>query len=150
MWDIGTHTKTDIALRVRSRRSGYTCFLRDASSDSDSISPRWYRQHPPTLSQHSEYNSPDISSSGTSSDGDLSWGSEGIEDSETGQLTPNNDFWTMHLMTRIMGKIRTKPPTRDHILLKKVATYIWQWKLNNSTPRSTSTEAEFADEVHIV
>ncbi|KAM0185407.1 hypothetical protein ACHAPA_010545 [Fusarium lateritium] len=70
--------------------------------------------------------------------------------SETKQLTPSQDFWIMHLNERTMGRIRSKPPTRDHALLRKVAEYIWQWRLGNSHIQDIPTETEFEDIVRTV
>jgi hypothetical protein len=70
--------------------------------------------------------------------------------SETKQLTPNEDFWITHLKTRTMGKIRNKPPTRDHVLLRKVAEYVWQWKLDNNHVQGTPIETKFEDMVRTV
>ncbi|KAF4953336.1 hypothetical protein FGADI_6102 [Fusarium gaditjirri] len=41
-------------------------------------------------------------------------------------VVPSDDFWVMYLTARTLGRIRTKPPTRDHVLLLKVAKNIYQ------------------------
>src|SRR6478735_6685733 len=42
-------------------------------------------------------------------------------------VVPSDDFWVVYLTTRTLGRIRSKPPTRDHVLLLKVAEYIYQY-----------------------
>ncbi|RBR13303.1 uncharacterized protein FIESC28_08269 [Fusarium coffeatum] len=37
------------------------------------------------------------------------------------QFVPSNEFWIRFLTARTLGKIRTKPPTEDHLVLKAIA-----------------------------
>ncbi|PNP82784.1 hypothetical protein FNYG_04015 [Fusarium nygamai] len=39
-------------------------------------------------------------------------------------VVPSDDFWIMFLTARTLGRIRSKPPTQDHILLLRVAEHI--------------------------
>ncbi|KAF4949307.1 hypothetical protein FSARC_13514 [Fusarium sarcochroum] len=72
------------------------------------------------------------------------------EDNPPAKLTPSEEFWIMHLTARTMGRTKTKPPTRDHMLLKKVADYIWEWKLRQKTAQDTLSTNEFEDVVRKV
>ncbi|KAF4450061.1 hypothetical protein F53441_6766 [Fusarium austroafricanum] len=46
---------------------------------------------------------------------------------------PSNTFWINYLMKRTLGKIKKTRPTRDHLLLRKVAEYIWRYKSRGAT-----------------
>ncbi|EGU76877.1 hypothetical protein FOXB_12613 [Fusarium oxysporum f. sp. conglutinans Fo5176] len=59
-------------------------------------------------------------------------------------VVPSDDFWVVYLTTRTLGRIRSKPPTRDHVLLLKVAEYIYQYM------QRTSLQIELEDMVRVV
>ncbi|RBR17575.1 hypothetical protein FVER53590_25069 [Fusarium verticillioides] len=42
-------------------------------------------------------------------------------------LVPSDDFWVMFLTARTLGRIRSKPPTQDHILMLRVAEHIYRY-----------------------
>ncbi|KAF5990163.1 hypothetical protein FBULB1_210 [Fusarium bulbicola] len=50
-------------------------------------------------------------------------------------VVPSDDFWVMYLTIRTLGRIRTKPPTQDHILLLKVSEHIYQYMQQTSTQK---------------
>ncbi|KAF4434685.1 altered inheritance of mitochondria 6 [Fusarium acutatum] len=59
-------------------------------------------------------------------------------------VVPSDDFWVMFLTARTLGRIRTKPPTQDHILLLKVAEHIYQYM------HETSSQIELEEMVRVV
>ncbi|KAF5712792.1 altered inheritance of mitochondria 6 [Fusarium mundagurra] len=59
-------------------------------------------------------------------------------------VVPSDDFWIMFLTARTLGRIRSKPPTRDHILLLRVAANIYQ------CTQQTFPQIELEDMVRIV
>ncbi|KAF5264493.1 hypothetical protein FOXYS1_4705 [Fusarium oxysporum] len=59
-------------------------------------------------------------------------------------VVPSDDFWVVYLTTRTLGRIRSKPPTRDHVLLLKVAEYIYQYM------QQTFSQIELEDMVRVV
>ncbi|KAF5571364.1 altered inheritance of mitochondria 6 [Fusarium phyllophilum] len=54
-------------------------------------------------------------------------------------VVPTDDFWAMYLTARTLGRIRSKPPTQDHVLLLKVAEHIYQYM------QQTSSQIELED-----
>ncbi|KAJ4258900.1 hypothetical protein NW762_007987 [Fusarium torreyae] len=72
------------------------------------------------------------------------------QDGPPDRLTPSEDFWIMHLTNRTMGRIKTKPPKRDHMLLKKVAEYLWELKLREKDFKHTPPTHEFEEVVREV
>ncbi|KAF5586907.1 altered inheritance of mitochondria 6 [Fusarium pseudocircinatum] len=59
-------------------------------------------------------------------------------------VVPSDDFWVMFLKARTLGRIRSKPPTQDHILMLRVAEHIYQY-MQQTFPR-----IELEDMVRIV
>ncbi|KAJ0157440.1 Aldehyde dehydrogenase [Fusarium oxysporum f. sp. albedinis] len=59
-------------------------------------------------------------------------------------VVPSDDFWVVYLTTRTLGRIRSKPPTRDHVLLLKVAEYIYQYM------QQAFSQIELEDMVRVV
>ncbi|KAF5661758.1 altered inheritance of mitochondria 6 [Fusarium heterosporum] len=139
----------------RGRRRGIhpvTCHLVDSDSEteSESILPSWYTSYPPPQERFFP-DSPGDTSDEASSEASISsdW-CEDDEESEVGDPVPTDEFWVMHLMTRTMGRIKSKPPTRDHLLIRKVAEYIWKWRLDNNPLEILPTGALFKDVVHTI
>ncbi|KAF5539373.1 altered inheritance of mitochondria 6 [Fusarium napiforme] len=59
-------------------------------------------------------------------------------------LVPSDDFWVMFLTARTLGRIRSKPPTQDHILLLRVAKHIYKYT------QQTFSQIELEDMVRTV
>jgi hypothetical protein len=57
------------------------------------------------------------------------------------QFVPSNDFWIRFLTARTLGKIRTKPPTEDHVVLKAIAERIMHYPGFYTSP-CTATQEE--------
>ncbi|KAF4335503.1 hypothetical protein FBEOM_10638 [Fusarium beomiforme] len=70
--------------------------------------------------------------------------------SDNSTVTPSDEFWIMHLTARSLGKIRTKPPTRDHILLRKIAEYIWKHRRDQHLSKGSPPEIQLEDLVRAV
>ncbi|KAH7253643.1 uncharacterized protein BKA55DRAFT_566029 [Fusarium redolens] len=117
-------------------RSSYPPLLEDASDDDDtgseSESPDLYIHLSPSPSEDNRELSEDESCS-----------EEELFSSDS-TVVPSDDFWVMYLTTRTLGRIRSKPPTRDHVLLAKVAEHIYQCQ------ERTSLQIELEDMVRIV
>lgn len=145
----------------------------DNDSNAGSVSTHGNLPHSPTPPDDSEHNPSDAavseeqewSESGESespgepsepedsvesSESDDSDDSSEADDSGTEQLTPDQDFWIKLLKARTMGRIRTKPLTLDHVLLKRVAEYIWQWNIDNDSLQNTPSETDFENIVRAV
>ncbi|KAF4987757.1 hypothetical protein FGRMN_10181 [Fusarium graminum] len=136
----------------RRRIHPVTCHLVDSDSEteSESILPSWYTSYPPPQERFFSDSSGDISDE-ASSEGSISsdW-CEDDEESEIGNPVPTDEFWITHLMTRTMGRIKSRPPTRDHFLIKSVAEYIWNCRLGDKVFQSLPTGTEFEDVVRTV
>ncbi|KAI6753993.1 hypothetical protein HG530_013169 [Fusarium avenaceum] len=139
----------------------------DNDSNTGSVSPHGALPHVSTPPDDLEQTSSDAavsegqewSDSDGSEEPEVSVESSESEDSDdsseadsfgTEQLTPDQDFWIKLLKARTMGKIRTKPPTRDHVLLKNVAEYVWQWNIDKDSHQDAPTEIDFEDIVRAV
>ncbi|KAF5695283.1 hypothetical protein FDENT_587 [Fusarium denticulatum] len=59
-------------------------------------------------------------------------------------VVPSDDFWVMFLTARTLSRIRSKPPTQDHILMLRVAGHIYQYI------QQTFPQIELEDIVRIV
>ncbi|KAH6953449.1 hypothetical protein DER45DRAFT_575890 [Fusarium avenaceum] len=136
----------------------------DSDSNTGSMLPHENLPHPPMPPDDSEHSSSDAavleeqewSESDESEDSVESSESEDFDDysdtdnSGTEKLTPGRDFWIELLKARTIGRIRTKPPTPDHVLTREVAEYIWQWKLDKSSLQEKPSETNFEDMVRAV
>ncbi|KAL6921147.1 hypothetical protein FSHL1_005117 [Fusarium sambucinum] len=67
---------------------------------------------------------------------------ENSTDSIDHDFIPSNEFCVRYLTARTLGKIRQKPPTRDHVVLKAVAEHMKQYKLDRDTSCNTTIEEE--------
>ncbi|KAM0340153.1 hypothetical protein ACHAPU_010645 [Fusarium lateritium] len=138
----------------RRKISPATCVLVDSDSETESecMLPDWYTSYPPPQESFFADSSGDIDEA--SSEGNISsdWDEhdEDDEESEVGHPVPTDEFWIMHLTTRTMARIKSKPPTRDHAMMRKVAEYIWKWRLDKKPLKNLPTEAEFEDVVRTV
>ncbi|OBS28360.1 hypothetical protein FPOA_02299 [Fusarium poae] len=54
----------------------------------------------------------------------------------------SNEFCIRYLTARTLGKIRQKPPTKDHIVLKAIAEHMKQYKLGHDASCNTTIEEE--------
>jgi hypothetical protein len=159
--------KTTIRYERKVRRGYHVCTFdndytdTNNNSDTGSVLSDGNTPHLPTLPDGSEHSSSDDAVSeeelaseeqerSESSESDDSDDSSEADNSGTGHLTPDQDFWIKLLKARTMGRIRTKPPTLDHLLLRKVAEFVWQWKLDKNSLQDTPTETNFEDMVRAV
>ncbi|KAI1035650.1 hypothetical protein LB504_005761 [Fusarium proliferatum] len=117
-------------------RSSYPPLLENVSGDGDTDSepetPDLDRPVSPSLPEGNQEQSEDYTLSG-----------EAVITSSS-SVVPSNDFWVMFLTARTLGRIRTKPPTQDHVLLLKVSEYLYQHI------QQTSSQIELEDTVRIV
>ncbi|CEI66181.1 hypothetical protein FVEN_g4420 [Fusarium venenatum] len=104
----------------------YPCLL-DGYNDSEDGEydelPRYFRAHSPL---------PENSHDDT----------ELFTDSIDRDFIPSSEFCVRYLTARTLGKIRQKPPTRDHVVLKAVAEHMKQYKLDRDTSCNTTIEEE--------
>ena len=56
------------------------------------------------------------------------------------QFVPSNEFWIKFLTDRTLGRIRTKPPTIDHVVLKTIADHMLQYLQHQSSSRIATQE----------
>lgn len=117
-------------------RSSYPPLLENVSDDGDTNSepetPDLDRPVSPSLPEGNQEQSEDDTFSG-----------EAVITSSS-SVVPSDDFWVMFLTARTLGRIRTKPPTQDHVLLLKVSEYLYQHI------QQTSSQIELEDTVRIV
>ncbi|CVK86439.1 uncharacterized protein FMAN_06289 [Fusarium mangiferae] len=117
-------------------RSSYPPLLENVSDDGDTNSepetPDLDRPVSPSLPEGNQEQSEDYTLSG-----------EAVITSSA-SVVPSDDFWVMFLTARTLGRIRTKPPTQDHVLLLKVSEYLYQHI------QQTSSQIELEDTVRIV
>ncbi|RGP66041.1 altered inheritance of mitochondria 6 [Fusarium sporotrichioides] len=58
------------------------------------------------------------------------------------EFIPSNEFCVRYLTARTLTKIRQKLPTQDHIVLKVIAEYMKQYKLDHNASCNTTIEEE--------
>ncbi|KAG7416841.1 hypothetical protein Forpe1208_v004427 [Fusarium oxysporum f. sp. rapae] len=117
-------------------RSSYPPFLENVSDDDDTNS----EPETPDLDRPLSPSPPEVNRE-PSEDDTLS---EKELFTSNSSVVPSDDFWVMYLTARTLGRIRTKPPTRDHVLLLKVAEHIYQYM------KRTSSQIELEDMVRMV
>ncbi|KAF9774165.1 hypothetical protein IL306_007841 [Fusarium sp. DS 682] len=117
--------------------TSYPPLLEDVSDSNDADSDSELPRPPPSAEGYRE-----LPEDNSSSEEELL--------STNSTVTPSDDFWVMHLTARTLGQIRTKPPTRDHILLRKVAEYIWKHRTDNKPIKDSSPEMELEHFVRAV
>ncbi|KAJ4113887.1 hypothetical protein NW768_011417 [Fusarium equiseti] len=105
-WDPVRRAKVFYEKIVEDEGYTYPCLL-DASTDSDyeddyDYLPRYFKAHPDEIEDEEELT---------------------IES----QFIPSNEFWIKFLTARTLGKIRNKPPTEDHVVLKVIAEHMMQY-----------------------
>ncbi|KAF5626121.1 altered inheritance of mitochondria 6 [Fusarium sp. NRRL 52700] len=101
------------------RRSSYPPLLENVSDDDD-------------MSSEPETADLDRPSSPSPTEGDQAqFEDEVLSDKElltsSPSVVPSDNFWVMYLTARILGRIRSKPPTQDHVLLLRVAEHIYRY-----------------------
>lgn len=118
------------------RRSSYPPLLENVSDDDDTNSepetPDLNRSVSPSLPEvnHEQFENDSLS--------------EKELFTSSSSVVPSDDFWVMFLTARTLGRIRTKPPTQDHVLLLKAAEHIYQYM------QQTTFQIELEDVVRIV
>ncbi|KAI7767129.1 hypothetical protein LZL87_009531 [Fusarium oxysporum] len=117
-------------------RSSYPPFLENVSDDDDTNS----EPETPDLDRPLSPSPPEVNREPPEDD----TLSEKELFTSNSSVVPSDDFWVMYLTARTLGRIRTKPPTRDHVLLLKVAEHIYQYM------KRTSSQIELEDMVRMV
>ena len=123
-WDPVRGTKVFYEKIVEDEGYTYPCLL-DESMDTDNEDdynylPRYFRAQ--------------AQADGTENAAEL------LTNTNKSQFVPSNEFWTRLLTARTLGKIRTKPPTEDHCVLKAIAEQMMHYVQLQKSPSIATQE----------